>query len=263
MTEGESLLASVIADPDDDAIRLVYADWLEEYGGDAGAARAEFIRVQIEKESKKRADPKKAALEAREKELLGLHADGWLRELPEWARPRKDSLVADDCELFGFRRGFLQGIVLHEVSDFLADAPALFAIEPITHLCLGGGDVLPRLRHSPEFMGLDGLWFCHYALGDRGAVLFAKLPPMPRLWRLRMYKNEIGDRGLKALAKWPGLATVEEWELGFNDFNAPGIKALIASPHLRNLKRLELSDSLIADKTKQALRERFGKVVQL
>jgi uncharacterized protein (TIGR02996 family) len=45
MTDGEALLAAIIANRDDDTPRLVYADYLEEYGqGD----RAEFIRVQCE-----------------------------------------------------------------------------------------------------------------------------------------------------------------------------------------------------------------------
>jgi uncharacterized protein (TIGR02996 family) len=42
------LLAAVRAHPDEDTPRLVYADWLQEYGDDADRARAEFIRVQVE-----------------------------------------------------------------------------------------------------------------------------------------------------------------------------------------------------------------------
>jgi hypothetical protein len=86
---------------------------------------------------------------------------------------------------------------------------------------------------------------------------------MPRLRQLWIYKNEFGNPGLKALAKWPGLATVEDLNLGFNYFQAPGIKALMASPYLTKIKQLDLQDSLIADKTKKALKERFGRKVIL
>ena len=48
MSDGDAILAAILAKPEDDAPRLVYADWLEEFGGEAGAARGEFIRVQIE-----------------------------------------------------------------------------------------------------------------------------------------------------------------------------------------------------------------------
>ena len=219
--------------------------------------------MQIAREALKRASPKKAALEAREKELLGLHAMNWVQHLPDWARPQKGSLIANEGDWFGFRRGFVHGVVIPEVSVFLSDAPAVFASEPITHLYLGNANALPKLRRSKDFLGITGLRFSHYALGDAGAVLFSKLPIMTRLRQLRMYKNEIGDRGLKALAKWPGLATVEELELAFNDFQAPGIKALIASPYLTSLKRLDLSDSLFDPETKEALKERFGKIVQV
>ena len=45
MTDGEALLAAIIAHPEEDAPRLIYADWLEENGQ---GERAEFIRVQVE-----------------------------------------------------------------------------------------------------------------------------------------------------------------------------------------------------------------------
>ena len=41
----EAFLKAILDDPDNDALRLVYADWLDEHGE---PERAEFIRVQIE-----------------------------------------------------------------------------------------------------------------------------------------------------------------------------------------------------------------------
>ena len=41
----QALLQAVLDDPEDDGIRLIYADWLEEHGR---AERAAFIRAQIE-----------------------------------------------------------------------------------------------------------------------------------------------------------------------------------------------------------------------
>jgi len=45
MTERDAFLKAILADPDEDSHRLVYADWLTENGD---ADRGEFIRVQIE-----------------------------------------------------------------------------------------------------------------------------------------------------------------------------------------------------------------------
>jgi uncharacterized protein (TIGR02996 family) len=44
----QSLLAAIRRFPADDLCRLVYADWLDERGGDERPRRAEFIRVQVE-----------------------------------------------------------------------------------------------------------------------------------------------------------------------------------------------------------------------
>src|SRR5436305_105671 len=43
MSEGDDLFRAVLENPDDDAPRLVYADWLDEHGQ---PERAEFIRLQ-------------------------------------------------------------------------------------------------------------------------------------------------------------------------------------------------------------------------
>ena len=42
MTHDDAFLQAIIENPDDDAPRLLYADWLEERGD----PRGEFIRVQ-------------------------------------------------------------------------------------------------------------------------------------------------------------------------------------------------------------------------
>ena len=64
----DALLAAVIADPDSDTPRLVYADYLEEAGDEADAARAEFIRMQCS---------------IAERERIARQTDGaeWLRTL--------------------------------------------------------------------------------------------------------------------------------------------------------------------------------------
>lgn len=47
MTDREALERAVILSPLDDLPRLVYADWLDENGGDSERSRATFIRSQI------------------------------------------------------------------------------------------------------------------------------------------------------------------------------------------------------------------------
>jgi len=56
--------------PEDDATRLVLADWLEDKGGEADRARAELIRLQLGPASDRR--------DARVKELEGVYRAAWL-----------------------------------------------------------------------------------------------------------------------------------------------------------------------------------------
>src|SRR5687768_1094845 len=53
MSDRDALLRAIIDNPDDDAPRLVYADWLDEHGD---PDLAEFIRLQIEIEALRRPD---------------------------------------------------------------------------------------------------------------------------------------------------------------------------------------------------------------
>jgi uncharacterized protein (TIGR02996 family) len=68
----DALLRAIVAAPDDDAPRLVYADWLDEHGE---AARAEFIRLQCKLARHPRtADGRRTELELAEQELFRQHA---------------------------------------------------------------------------------------------------------------------------------------------------------------------------------------------
>jgi uncharacterized protein (TIGR02996 family) len=72
--EREQLLLDVLARPDGDDARLIYADWQDEHGQ---ANHAELIRVQVEAERLKRqrvarGDARRKALRRRELELLTL-----------------------------------------------------------------------------------------------------------------------------------------------------------------------------------------------
>ena len=59
MTGRDALWRAVLEDPRDDAVRLVFADWLEEHGD---AERAEFIRAQVERARLDEADTDQADL---------------------------------------------------------------------------------------------------------------------------------------------------------------------------------------------------------
>ena len=66
MNEKEPFVHEILANLDDDAPRLVFADWLEERGEPPETARAEFIRLQVERSRLAGRDARRAELAARE-----------------------------------------------------------------------------------------------------------------------------------------------------------------------------------------------------
>ena len=83
MSHGDAFLQAILAEPDDDAPRLIYADWLEERGDPRGA----FIRLQCALERFGPFDPARPDLEDEASELLYLHEEEWTAPLRGIASP--------------------------------------------------------------------------------------------------------------------------------------------------------------------------------
>jgi uncharacterized protein (TIGR02996 family) len=162
VTERDVALAEIIANPDDDGPRLLFADWLEDHGE---GRRAEFIRVQCElakldaDDGESVADTtrevagawivraeQREALQRRERELFAVVVDGPLDVLPGTpihAEPLGMSgrrQVDDATALFIYRRGFVEVAWLAS-DDFLRRAAALFLAYPIREVRLTDGVV--------------------------------------------------------------------------------------------------------------------------
>ncbi len=95
-SESNSFLAEVIADPDNDIPRLIYADWLEEQG----SPRGEFIRVQCELNQISDLDPRWLDLQFRSNELLEKHGEQWAKE------------IGQDVRKCVYTRGFIETITI-------------------------------------------------------------------------------------------------------------------------------------------------------
>src|SRR3954452_707004 len=120
MSDDNAFLRAILGQPDDDAPRLVYADWLEEHGD---ADRAEFIRLQCELARLPEGDRRGPALRKREAALLRKHKKQWLAPLTQ--------LV----EAGEFRRGFVERVKVW-CDQFWVYAVALFDAAPVRDLQL-------------------------------------------------------------------------------------------------------------------------------
>jgi len=72
-TEAEAFLQRIRAHPDDDAERLVFADWLDEQGDPLGR----FIRVQLALAEPPTNEELRRKLLLQERELLAAHRATW------------------------------------------------------------------------------------------------------------------------------------------------------------------------------------------
>jgi uncharacterized protein (TIGR02996 family) len=176
-TDDAHFLARIIADPDSDAERLIYADWLEEQGR---AERAEFVRVQVALAGRKPCiwDPpcykvnvaphhqchscqSGAAFRQRERELLKAHASFWAASLFPGRRVSTDEPDGPDVSVHArqggdvlrlrtiFRRGFVESVTL-PAAAWLANGPALVRAVPLRRVSWSDCGVIRHGVPSPD-----------------------------------------------------------------------------------------------------------------
>src|SRR5262249_24565265 len=92
MTHHDAFLQAILEEPDDDGMRLIFADWR----GERAAPRGEFTRAQCQLARLPPGDPRRRRLHVRAAELFRCHAN-------EWVGPLRPFLLR--C---GFRRGFVE-----------------------------------------------------------------------------------------------------------------------------------------------------------
>jgi uncharacterized protein (TIGR02996 family) len=271
MTQGDILLQAILDDPDDDGIRLVYSDWLEEHGEHE---RAEFLRVQCGLARLEEDDPGRRRLLQREAVLLERHRHQWLAPLRAVFTPRP-SLFARLRHLLSpldtalpfheeygveFRRGFLEYLSL-PASEFLAHAPALFAAAPLLrdlYLWSEAPDGLPRLVSSAWLARVRRLHLGCDGLGQAVIEPLVGSPHLRQLRQLALSSRSLAAGGLRVLADSRlmcgltslGLYTSQylgqsEWAGG--TLAEPEMRALAESPECRNLQTLDLGCNAAGD----------------
>jgi uncharacterized protein (TIGR02996 family) len=232
--EGRAFLREVCDHPDDDAPRLVFADWLDDHGDHA---RAEFIRLQCTLA----ADEWKLQAAERARELWYDHANQWLAEVPGWLRSR--------CE---FARGF-PALVKCSAEEWLERGAELEFVPLETARLSGATGRVPEIAASPHLRRLAGLDLSDNRLGDADAVVLAESPGLSGLRRLDLGMNNVGDLGVATLAASPYLSSLRELDLSANRVGDEGARWLAVSRHLLRLVRLHLGHNAVGDAGAAAL----------
>jgi uncharacterized protein (TIGR02996 family) len=227
---GEELLARVLARPDDDEPRLVYADWLSQRGD----PRGELIVVQCELAGASGA--RKKALLARERTLLRAHGKRWKQEA---------SQVASECEL---RRGFVASVGA-TAQAFANHGARLFERDPIEELVVSKpGPKLEALGKAPHLARLRSLQLADAYYLSKAADLkvlhaFLRSPHLKPLRQLKLIVSatdtlvDAGEGpGLDELftgVSWPALE-----ELRLHMVGAPRAVDSLTAAELPALKLL-------------------------
>lgn len=247
MIDETALLAEMIARPDDDAPRLVWADLLTARGDPLG----ELISLQC----RLAAAPDDAArrrLRIAENKLLAAHGEAWTAKvkavLPEdvWDVPTKASLV----------RGFVEHVstwvgVLDRLDELFAAAPLLRSLELAGPAVVGddppGGRALASLAGltHPRLAQLHTFELQLFGAGNAAAraVAAAALTGLRALTLQVSILEEAGGLldadGVSALAEAPALRGLQSLDLSFNELGAAAVDALAAATF--SLRHLDLS----------------------
>jgi uncharacterized protein (TIGR02996 family) len=280
--QDQAFLRAILAEPDDDTPRLVYADWLDEHGQ---GERAEFIRLQIERARRPIEDPAHATPTARESALLDAHREDWQQSLPEQLRRWPHHVE--------FQRGF-PWLAHAEIESFLTWDDSIWQAAPLTALRLGdmvaaNGEyreagvkrrMMLALANKPQLTHLRSLDFGESSLliedvqllltspyltrlrylsltdighGDELVPLVIGTAALPALTGVNLEANQIGDEAVATLAASPFLQRLTNLCLGNSQLGDDGAEHLAASPHLANLEYLHLYCTDIGDRGASAL----------
>lgn len=205
----EAFLEAILDSPEDDAPRLVFADWLEDHGQ---PERAELIRLQCRLTDDLPA-AERAGLTARQDELIERHRRAWLGP------------VAEQAYEVTFQRGV-----------------ACPRLQPIKLLSR-------KLQPAwAEWFARGLVLELHLAGSTRKRDELLALPQLGRIYRLVLDDPQQGDEEVEQLARCPQLSRLTSLALRGSTgtayvrrFSKAAVQALSASPHLQRLRALDFT----------------------
>lgn len=239
MTLETDLLAAVLAAPDDDAPRLVYADWLLEH---ADRDRGEFIQIQcalgrplvgarglaILRDGDAKMPASREELEKRETALLKKHHKRWIAPIRPFIRT------------WSWRRGFVDRVEA-DGAKFIDGAEAIFASTPLFHAELTGfkPPILEKLAETRALRSLRSLSLARQRIHPKTAHVLQS-PHLAGLVALDVWGNPLGDAGVSALAASEHLGALRTLNLAHSEISIEGLEALSRAQFFPRLTSLTL-----------------------
>jgi uncharacterized protein (TIGR02996 family) len=261
MTDGDALYRAILDDPDDDAPRLVWADWLDERGD---ADRAAFVRYQCEWARLDPGDPRQEVLWERWLGLLDRNRDRWTaglgdaarncgfwRGLPDWFDVTTGRLVEQLAELRRHVPAQCLNLYLTGFRDELMRWPGLEAVRCVDITEASADPYYPQssmrgwvwLIQSPRLRGLRSVQI-EMDISSVGVLAAMAGSDWPNLRELSVRLG--GADADKPPAAWddltaagwlPGLRSLDVWGCFLGD---AGLATLLSAPRPLALTRLNL-----------------------
>jgi uncharacterized protein (TIGR02996 family) len=233
MISEPELLDAIWRNPEDDAPRLVYADWLQERGD----PRGKYIHLSCS-----------AASNEEQTELVTQlflqHKDAWLAPYLQLG-----------ARSVNFERG-LPASLSAEPKTWAENGAAFLKMAPITQVAVtasSSSHSLAPLFALPEFARIKRLGFYDCVDGDG---LVRELTEKPaQLTRLDFWKTRLTAHGVKSLGAWASLRSVRQLSLIESQIDGEAIEVLARSTMLSGLLELALLYNALGPRGARALAE--------
>jgi uncharacterized protein (TIGR02996 family) len=244
-----SLIDAVLADPDNDDARRVYADLLSQHGD----PRGEFILIDIALDGPL-SIRKRAELDARRAELLKAHGKTWFPYALAAKRVRHGFLhtvigAFKQIKTAAAKLFDAEPVVEVQITDIedeetvekLVEAKWLAKVRRLVLRGQIGDEGFASLCASPHTANLTALNVTAHELGAE--ALDGLGAGLPRCTTLVLTANPFGDDGLTALRRWKHLAGIETLYLSGCELTGDGVRTLLDNFSLPRLDKLCLTNN--------------------
>ena len=256
------LLTEIRSKPDDDVLRLMYADFLEERGDE----RAELIRLQLEMDALEEGDPEREQMASVESDLvrnrrrellaalktLGVRDLRFQRGLPEKVLVQGTAFLDRPRTWFRhlpvIRALMWRGLKVTDNTQSLAKLAGFEQLSCLTALDLSGcntrGTGLRELASAAFIGSLVRLRLGSNHLYGDGMQALCDLR-VQRLETLDLSRNELGVSDVRQLVRSEIVTRVQDLSLAGNQLGDDSMLKISNAPELRRLQTLDLSHNQI------------------
>jgi uncharacterized protein (TIGR02996 family) len=279
----ETLLRSFLADckanSENDAPRLILADWLEENADtEADRARGEFIRLQCRLAHEDEEEPDPESLQERVNTLAQQFKEEWLadfeqnaemhayfmRGFPRVAAHHLEDLVSWSLTAPPLILAWVEGVHLmgddsDNPSPELWFSPALTSplLDGVTELTLGDVDFDEACKDRFfAWTGLQHIRHLSFECNSYPAGFIPRLlasPYLGTLLTLGVPGWDLGTGGFADLIRSPALAGLRDLDIAYNKISDAGLSLLASAPFHATLVDLVLDGNILDDRATEIL----------